>query len=160
MGSGKCSLPENAPAASVHWVKVKVDPETGEVTPLHYLAIQDVGFALNPMLIEGQIHGGVVQGLGWGMREGMEFDEQGVLLNPSFMDYALFRADEIPPIEIELIEAPSPYGPYGIRGVGEPPIVPGAAALASALQNTTGVRICELPISSESLWQAMTKNGF
>jgi CO/xanthine dehydrogenase Mo-binding subunit len=90
----------------------------------------------------------------------MEFDEQGVLLNPSFMDYALFRADEIPPIEIELIEAPSPYGPYGIRGVGEPPIVPGAAALASALQNTTGVRICELPISSESLWQAMTKNGF
>ena len=76
------------------------------------------------------------------------------------MDYSLFRADEIPPIEIELIEAPSPYGPYGIRGVGEPPIVPGAAALASALQNTTGVRICELPISSESLWQAMKKNDF
>ena len=157
MGSGNCSLPENAPAASVHWVKIRVDPETGEVVPLHYLAIQDVGFALNPMLIEGQIHGGVVQGLGWGMREGMEFDEQGLLLNPSFMDYALFRADEIPPVDIELIEKPSPHGPFGIRGVGEPPIVPGAAALASAIQNTGGIRFCELPVHSENIWQAMKK---
>ena len=157
MGIGNCSLPENAPAASVHWVKIRVDPETGEVVPLHYLAIQDVGFALNPMLIEGQIHGGVVQGLGWGMREGMEFDEQGLLLNPSFMDYALFRADEIPPVDIELIEEPSPHGPFGIRGVGEPPIVPGAAALASAIQNTVGIRFCGLPVRSENVWQAMKK---
>ena len=88
---------------------------------------------------------------------GYGVDEQGLLLNPSFMDYALFRADEIPPVDIELIEKPSPHGPFGIRGVGEPPIVPGAAVLASALQNTVGIRFCELPIHSENIWQAMKK---
>ena len=155
MGSGSCSLPDNAPAPSVHWVQVKVDPDTGQVTPLKYLAIQDVGFALNPMLVEGQIHGGVAQGLGWGLREGMEFDDQGLLLNPSFMDYALFRAYEVPPLEIILVQEPSTHGPYGIRGVGEPPIVPGAAALASAVEDAVGVRISELPIRPQTLWEAM-----
>ena len=139
----------------MHWVQVKVDPDTGQVTPLKYLAIQDVGFALNPMLVEGQIHGGVAQGLGWGLREGMEFDDQGLLLNPSFMDYALFRADEVPPLEIILVQEPSTHGPYGIRGVGEPPIVPGAAALASAVEDAVGVRISELPIRPQTLWEAM-----
>ncbi len=155
MGSGRSAVPENAPAASVHWVKVRVDPETGVVTPLKYLVVQDVGFALNPTLVKGQIQGGVAQGLGWGLREAMVFDQQGLLLNPGFLDYSIFRADEVPPLEIEMVEYPSPHGPYGIRGVGEPPIVPGAAAIANAVEDAVGVRITELPIRPESVWRAM-----
>ena len=149
------SLDNNAPAASVHAVKVKVDSETGVVTPLQYIAVQDVGFAINPMLIEGQMHGGVLQGLGWALWEEMPFDEQGQLLASNFIDYTIPRSKDGLNIECVIVENPSPEGHFGIRGVGEPPIVPGAAAVANAVKHATSIRITELPIKAQFLWTSM-----
>ena len=111
------------------------------------------------MIVEGQIHGGVTQGLGMGLREAMVFDEQGLLVNPSFMDYAILRASEIPKIDVELVEEPSPYGPFGIRGVGEPPITPCAAAISIAIHDAIGIRIEELPVRSEKIWELLKKTS-
>lgn len=158
VGKGQAAVKENAPGFVVHLAKVEVDPETGQVTPKQYVAIQDVGFALNPTLVEGQVHGGVIQGVGWGLHEAMVYDEYGQLLTATFMDYDLPRVDTVPEVETILVDNPSPYGPFGARGVGEPPIVAGAAAIANAIANATGVRMAELPIRSELLWRAMHAN--
>jgi len=155
IASASESLHNNAPAASVHAVRVKVDVETGVVTPLQYIAIQDVGFAINPMLIEGQMHGGVLQGLGWALWEEMPFDQHGQPLATNFMDYPIPRSQDGFHLECVLIENPSPEGPYGIRGVGEPPIVPGAAAVANAVSEATGIRCNTLPIRSQDLWSSI-----
>jgi CO/xanthine dehydrogenase Mo-binding subunit len=146
---------QNAPAVSVHVVKVRVDPETGQVQPLQYLLVQDVGFALNPLLVQGQMHGGMAQGLGIGLYEAMIYDEAGQLLTGSLMDYALPRSDTTPDLETVLVQNPSPYGPFGARGVGEPPIIGGAAAVANAVKAATGVRITSLPIRAETLWHEL-----
>jgi len=149
------SIQENAPAVAVHAVKVEVDRETGKVSPKNYIAVQDVGFAINPMLIEGQVQGGVLQGLGWGLWEEMPYDAQGQLLASNFLDYAMPRADDSVFVDAVLVENPSPLGPLGIRGVGEPPIVPGGAAVANAVREVTGVRFEQLPIKPQNLWKAM-----
>ena len=149
------SIEDNAPAVAVHAVKVAVDLETGKVSPKNYIAVQDVGFAINPMLVEGQIQGGVLQGLGWGLWEEMPYDAQGQLLASNFLDYAMPRADDSVFVDAVLVENPSPQGPLGIRGVGEPPIVPGGAAVANAVKEVTGVRFEQLPIRSQALWKAM-----
>ena len=138
-----------------HLVRVAVDPETGAVTLKRYVAIQDVGFALNPMLVEGQIHGGAVQGIGWGLHEGFVFDNEGQLLTASFMDYDLPRANVVPAIDTVLVENPAPSGPFGARGVGEPPILGGAAAIANAIRDAIGIRVTELPIRPQALWEAL-----
>jgi CO/xanthine dehydrogenase Mo-binding subunit len=135
-----------------------VDPETGHVTPTQCVVIQDVGFALNPLMVEGQIHGGAVQGLGWALQEAMIYDEEGQLLTGSFMDYAVPRFDNVPGVEAVLVTNPSPLGPFGARGVGEPPIIAGLAAMANAIRDAVGVRITELPLRSETVWQALQEN--
>ena len=155
VGEANTAVPENAPGFVLHLVKVAVDPDTGEVSPTQYVAIQDVGFALNPLMVEGQMQGGAVQGLGFGMFEAMVFDNDGQLLTGTFMDYNVPRIDSVPPIETVLVEHPSPYGPFGARGIGEPPITAGAAALANAVKQATGVRVTDLPIQPERLWHAM-----
>ncbi len=159
VADGTAALGENAPGFVVHLVKVKVDQDTGHVTPTQYVAVQDVGFALNPMLVEGQIQGGVVQGIGWGLHEAMVYDEYGQLLTATFMDYVIPTADMVPPIETVLIQNPSPHGPYGARGIGEPPITAGAAAIANAIKDATDARVTELPIRPEVLWRAMQQKG-
>lgn len=155
MGEGQAAPPDSAPGAVAHLVKVKVDRETGRVQPLHYVAIQDVGFALNPTMVEGQIQGGVGQGIGWGLYEAMRYDEQGQLLTASFLDYALPKADMLPTIEAILVENPSPLGSFGTRGVGEPPITAPLAALANAIRDAVGVRLTQLPMTSELVWQTI-----
>jgi CO/xanthine dehydrogenase Mo-binding subunit len=155
VGEASAAVPENAPGFVVHLVKVVVDPQTGEVKPTQYVAVQDVGFALNPLMVEGQMHGGAVQGIGFGLHEAMIYDDQGQLLSGSFMDYNVPRIDSVPDIETVLVEHPSPHGPFGARGIGEPPITAGAAALANAIKQATGVRMTTLPIRAEALWQAM-----
>ena len=159
IGEGHAAIEQNAPGFVVHLVKVAVDRETGVVTPTRYVAIQDVGFALNPLMVEGQIHGGTVQGIGWGLHEALVYDEYGQLLTASFMDYDLPKPDTVPPIEIILVQNPSPHGPFGARGIGEPPIIAGAAAIANAIRDATGVRIADLPIRPEVLWDALHRNG-
>ncbi|GAB4145193.1 MAG: xanthine dehydrogenase family protein molybdopterin-binding subunit [Candidatus Promineifilaceae bacterium] len=155
VGEGNAAVAQNAPGFAAHLVKVRVDAETGQVMPLQYIAFQDVGFALNPLLVEGQMHGGMAQGLSLGLYEAMVYNAEGQLLSGSLMDYALPRADMLPPLEAHLVQNPSPLGPFGARGVGEPPITAGAAALANAIKDATGVRLTRLPLTAESVWQAL-----
>jgi CO/xanthine dehydrogenase Mo-binding subunit len=155
IGEGTAAIEANAPGFVAHLVKVKVDPETGQVEPTQFVAVQDVGFALNPMLVEGQIHGGVVQGIGWGLHEQMVYDESGELLTSTFMDYDIPKATAVPEIEAVLVHNPSPIGPFGARGIGEPPITAPAAAIGNAIKDATGVRIKELPLRAETVWRAL-----
>jgi len=159
VGEGTSAVEENAPGFVVHLAKVAVDRDTGQVTPLHYVAIQDVGFALNPMMVIGQIHGGTVQGIGWGLHEAMVYDENGQLLTGSFMDYDIPKMDTVPMVETILVQNRSPYGPFGARGIGEPPIAAGPAALANAVRDAVGVRVTETPIRPEHLWRALNNGG-
>ena len=155
IGEGRAAVEQNAPGFVVHLAKVEVDTDTGHVEVKNYVAIQDVGFALNPMMVEGQIHGGVAQGIGWGLHEAMLYDVNGQLLTGTFMDYDLPKIEKIPNVEVILIENPSPLGPFGARGIGEPPIIAGAAAIGNAIRNATGARLCELPMRSEAVWRAL-----
>ncbi len=155
VGRGSSAQTEQAPGFAAMLVRVQVDPETGQITVREAVVAQDVGRAINPLLIEGQMHGGAAQGLGWGLWEALRYDGNGVALAASFVDYALPTAPEVPPIETRIVEVPSPHGPFGARGVGEPPVVPGAAAIANAIRDATGVRITELPITAERLWAAL-----
>ena len=134
-----------------HVVRVAVDRETGRVRPTDYLSVQDVGFAMNPLLVEGQLHGGAAQGLGIGLHEALRHDDAGQLLTGTLMDYGMPRATSVPPITTHLLQRPS-HGPYGALGVGEPPIVAGAAAAANAVTAATGAQPASLPLDPESVW--------
>lgn len=142
----------NAPAATVQLVKVNVDSDTGAVTPLNMVAVQDVGRAINPLMVEGQIHGGAIQGVGWAFHEAMIYDDDGQLLTSSFIDYDLPKAHHAPTLETVLLENASPSGPLGVRCVGEPPIIPGAAAAANAVRQACGARVTQLPMRPEVVW--------
>ncbi len=154
-GRGRSALSTTSPMYAAHVARVAVDPETGEVRVLDYLATQDVGFAINPAEVEGQIIGGVTQGLGWALYEGYAYDENGQLLTSTLMDYALPHSPEVPNITPVLVEIPSPLGPFGAKGVGEPPVVPVGAAIANAVFDAVGARVAELPITPERLFKAM-----
>lgn len=145
-GRGGSGITQSAPGFAAHLVEVSVDEETGVVTVHNYVAAQDVGFAINPATVEGQIHGGVLQGLGWALYEGIPYDEDGQPLAASLMEYTLPRARMSPPIEAILVQVPSESGPYGAKGVGEPPAIPGAAAVANAIKDAVGIRMTSLPI--------------
>lgn len=153
-GSGSFALKQGYPGATVHLARVRVDPETGEVRLLRYVAVQDVGRAINPAAVEGQIAGGAVQGIGWGLYEGMEYDEAGTLLNGTLLDYALPRAGGLPEIETVVLEHPALDNPFGLKGVGEPPIMLGAATLANAVADALGARVYELPLTPERILRA------
>ncbi|MBA2247178.1 MAG: xanthine dehydrogenase family protein molybdopterin-binding subunit, partial [Chloroflexia bacterium] len=113
---------------------------------LHYVAAQDVGFAINPASVEGQIHGGVAQGIGWALYEGIGYGDDGQPEASNLMDYALPRAHMVPPIDVILVEVAADAGPYGAKGVGEPPAIPGAATIANAIRDASGARVTSLPI--------------
>jgi CO/xanthine dehydrogenase Mo-binding subunit/Flp pilus assembly pilin Flp len=159
--SANTATTTQAPSLAAHLARVRVDPETGEVTVLRYIAVHDIGRALNPPAVRGQIQGGVTQGLGWALHEEMIFDEDGQLLTASLMDYALPKTNNIPPsgIETVLVEVPSPEGPFGARPIGEPPVIPVPGAIANAVRAATGVRVTEIPITAARLWaQLHTKS--
>ncbi len=139
------------PAFATHVVDVEVDPETGKVTILRYTAVQDAGQAIHPAYVEGQIQGGVVQGIGWALNEEYFYDAEGHLLNSSLLDYRMPTALDLPMIDTVIVEVANPGHPYGVRGVGEVPIVPPAAALANAIYRATGIRMAELPMSPAKL---------
>ncbi|MBC8161284.1 MAG: xanthine dehydrogenase family protein [Roseiflexaceae bacterium] len=157
VGEGRSALEKSAPGFVAHLVRVRVDAETGVVTPLRYVAVQDVGFALNPLLVDGQIQGGALQGLGWGMGEAMRYDERGQLLTASFMDYDIPKFETSPVIESVIVENRSALNQFGVRGVGEPPITAGAAAYANAIRDATGARLTELPIRAEDVWRMLDR---
>jgi CO/xanthine dehydrogenase Mo-binding subunit len=143
------------PAFATHVVDVAVDPETGKVDILRYTATQDVGKAVHPSYVEGQIQGAVAQGVGWALNEEYYYDEKGTLRNAGFLDYRIPTCLDLPLIETVLIEVPNPGHPIGIRGVGEVPIVPPPAAIANAIYRAVGVRMTELPMSPPKVAKAM-----
>ena len=134
---------------------VEVDPETGQVTILRYTAFQDVGRALNPVAVEGQIEGSVAQGLGWALTEGFDYAADGRLRNASLLDYRMPTALDLPQIDCVLIETPVPNVPYGVRGVAEMPIVPVAAVVGNAIRRATGVRMTQMPMTPERIVNAL-----
>jgi CO/xanthine dehydrogenase Mo-binding subunit len=146
------------PGFATHICDVEVDPETGKVQVLRYTAVQDVGRAIHPSYVEGQIQGGAAQGIGWALNEEFIYDSKGQLDNPTFLDYRMPVASDLPMIESIVIEVPNEKHPQGIRGAGEVPIVPPLAAVANAVRNATGLRMTELPISPPKLLAAMS-NG-
>ncbi|HLX57862.1 MAG TPA: molybdopterin cofactor-binding domain-containing protein, partial [Ktedonobacteraceae bacterium] len=155
LGRGRSANRVSSPMFAAHLAKVAVDPETGEVRVLDYIAAQDVGRAINPAEVEGQIHGGVVQGIGWALFEGMLYDENGQLLTSTLMDYALPHCEDVPTITSLLVEVPSELGPFGAKGVGEPPVVPVAAAIANAIRDAVGARLTEIPMTPERVFAAL-----
>ena len=138
-----------------HVCDVEVDTATGRVTVLRYTAFQDVGLALNPAAVEGQIEGSVVQGLGWALTEGFDYGPDGRLRNASLLDYRMPTALDVPEIECVIVETPVPNVPYGVRGVGEVPIVPPAACVANAIARATGVRLTRMPMTPERVLRAL-----
>jgi CO/xanthine dehydrogenase Mo-binding subunit len=116
---------------------------------------QDVGRALNPALVEGQLAGGTAQGLGWALHEALVHDEDGQLRTGSFIEYGPPSASSVPPIQTEIVEVPAPDGPFGAKGVGEPPVIAVAAAVANAIHAATGARVRELPMTAERVWRAL-----
>ena len=134
-------------AFATHVVDVEVDPDTGKVSILRYTATQDVGTAIHPSYVEGQIQGGAVQGIGWALNEEFVYNKDGNMVNASFLDYRMPTTLDLPMIDTVLVEVPNPGHPYGVRGVGEVPIVPPPAAIANAVYRATGKRMKSLPMS-------------
>lgn len=143
------------PGFATHIVDVEVDPDTGKVLILRYTAIQDVGKAIYPPYVESQIQGGTAQGIGWALNEEYLYDEQGRLLNASWLDYRMPVALDLPMIDTILVEVANPGHPYGVRGVGEVCIVPPPAAIANAIYRAIGARMTELPMSPARVVEAL-----
>jgi CO/xanthine dehydrogenase Mo-binding subunit len=144
-----------APGFATQFCDVEVDPETGKVTILRFVAAQDVGTAIHPSYVEGQIQGGVVQGIGWALHEEYIYDKQGRLDNAGFLDYRCPVASDLPMIEPILVEVPNPVHPYGAKGVGEVNICPPMAAIANAIDHAIGRRLTELPMSPPKVRAAL-----
>jgi CO/xanthine dehydrogenase Mo-binding subunit len=155
-GRGSSAIDRRAPGFAVHLAEVDVESETGIVRPVRQVVVQDVGRALNPAAIEGQITGAVAQGIGWGLLERMAYDEHGRLQSATLMDYGLPGIGHVPPVETVLVEVPSEAGPYGAKGVGEPPVVAAGAAVANAVASAIGARVTGLPITSAAVRAAAT----
>ncbi|HYJ69707.1 MAG TPA: aerobic carbon-monoxide dehydrogenase large subunit [Nocardioidaceae bacterium] len=140
-------------ANGMHAVIIETDPETAEIRILRYCVVHDCGPLINPRIVEGQIHGGVAQGVGGAMYERMAYDEHGQLLNASFMDFLMPYVTEVPPtIEIDHLETPSPLNPLGIKGLGEAGVIPATAVFASAIEDAEGITIRSMPISPSELF--------
>ena len=154
-GQGNAANVERAPGVTVHIVRVLVDEDTGQLEITGYAALHDVGKAINPAEVDGQIVGGISQGVGWAIYESLLYDDAGQPLTASYMDYALPKAGQVPVVDIEMHEYPSEHGPFGAKGIGEPPIIPGAAAIANAIHDATGVRLTRLPMTAERVWEAL-----
>jgi CO/xanthine dehydrogenase Mo-binding subunit len=143
------------PGFGAHICDVEVDKETGQVTIIRYTAVQDVGRAIHPSYVEGQIQGGAVQGIGWALNEEYIYDKDGKMDNPGFLDYRCPVASDLPMIEAVLVEVPNPRHPFGARGVGEVPIIPPMAAVGNAIRDAIGLRLHSLPMSPPKVRKAL-----
>jgi CO/xanthine dehydrogenase Mo-binding subunit len=156
-GGGKSSEATQGGAFGAHCVDVEVDPDTGKVQILRYTIAQDAGTAIHPSYVEGQMQGGVVQGIGWALNEEYWYDDQGAMRNATFLDYRIPTCYDVPMIDTIIVEVPDPQHPYGVRGVGEVPICPPPAAIANAIYQAVGVRLRHLPMSPPKVLEAILK---
>jgi CO/xanthine dehydrogenase Mo-binding subunit len=159
IGRASLNAPMAGPGFGAHICDLEVDRETGRSTVVRYTAFQDVGRAVHPSYVEGQMQGGAAQGIGWALNEEYVYDADGVLQNAGFLDYRMPVASDLPMIETVMIEVGNPLHPYGVRGVGEVPIVPPLAAVANAMRDATGVRFTELPLSPPRVLAALAPSG-
>src|SRR5499433_3130765 len=159
IGTSHPAFSVQAPAFCGQLARIEVDPDTGEVTLHNFVVVQDVGKAINPAQIEGQMQGGAVQSLGMALTEALMYDDKARLTNPSLLDYRKLTSADLPNIETIIVEKPAPHGPFGARGVGEPPIVPAPAAIANAIEDATGVRLTHLPLSPERIALAIASGS-
>ena len=158
--TGTVNAGGQAPGFSTQYCDVEVDPETGRVEILRFVAAQDAGRAIHPSYVEGQIQGGVVQGIGWALNEEYIYDEDGRMSNPGFLDYRVPVASDVPMIEPIVVEVPNPNHPFGVKGVGEVSICPPMAAVANAVADAIGRRLQELPMSPPKVLEALEhRNG-
>lgn len=159
MGRGSFSPITNAPPFEIHFAEVEVDTETGAVKVVKFVAAHDLGKAINPLICEGQVQGGVHMGIGYTLWEELQIDPKtGQYLNLNLTDYRVASALDMPPIEIILVESHEPTGPYGAKGLGEPAMVPTAPAIANAIYNAIGIRFHQLPITRQKVWEAIGKS--
>jgi CO/xanthine dehydrogenase Mo-binding subunit len=159
IGHGSAPQRQRAPGYAACLAEVTVDPRTGRTTVDRLVVAQDVGKAINPLAIEGQMHGGVTQSISMALWEELLYDEAGQVRNPSLLDYRMPTAGDVPLIETIIVEAPGGDGPYGAKLVGEPSMVPAVAAVANAVTAAIGVRICALPLTPERVWRALHDAG-
>lgn len=155
VASASVNPPAAGPAFGVHLCDLEVDPETGVTRLLRYTVVQDAGKAIHPTYVEGQYQGGAAQGIGWALNEEYLWDADGKVENAGFLDYRVPVASDLPMIDTVIIEVPNPLHPYGVRGVGETPIVPPLATVANAVRSATGVRFLELPMSPPRVLEAI-----
>jgi CO/xanthine dehydrogenase Mo-binding subunit len=150
-GHSEMNVTGAGPGFGLHIVDVEVDQETGRADIKRYTVVEDAGKAIHPLQVEGQYQGGAVQGIGWALNEEYYYGEDGRLQNPSFLDYRMPVASDVPMIGTEIVEVPNPRHPYGLRGVGEVPVVPTMAAIANAIGQCIGIRPSSLPMSPPKL---------
>ncbi len=148
-----CPIDQDEYATQI--AEVEVDDETGEVDVIRIVAAHDCGTAINPMLVEGQVQGGISMGIGFAMQEEMLFDENGLQINPNLTNYIMPTSLDMPEIEVDIVENYDPTGPFGAKGVGEPTSVPTAAAILNAIFDAVGVRIYSLPATAEKVLAAI-----
>ncbi|MFN3744791.1 MAG: xanthine dehydrogenase family protein molybdopterin-binding subunit [Hyphomicrobiaceae bacterium] len=159
VGYAAISAQGAAPSFGVHIADTEVDPGTGRITVTRYTTIQDAGRAIHPSYVEGQYQGGAAQGIGWALNEEYIYGPDGKLQNAGFLDYRIPVASDLPMIDTIIVEVPNPRHPYGVRGIGETPIVPPMAAIGAAVRRATGVRFFELPMSPPKVLKAMKAAG-
>jgi CO/xanthine dehydrogenase Mo-binding subunit len=155
VGRGELNAHGAAPSFGAHIADVEVDPETGRVWIVRYTVIQDAGKAIHPAYVEGQYQGGAAQGIGWALNEEYVYGADGRLQNAGFLDYRIPVASDLPMIDTIIVEVPNPRHPFGVRGVGETPIVPPMGAIANAIANATGLRFSALPMSPPVVLKAI-----
>lgn len=159
IGSATVNAPMAGPAFGAHICDLEVDEDTGVSRVVRYTVVQDVGKAVHPSYVEGQMQGGASQGIGWALNEEYVYDAEGHLQNPGFLDYRMPVASDLPMIDTVIIEVANPLHPYGVRGVGEVPIVPPLAAVANAMHDATRVRFTALPLSPPRVLAALKQRG-
>ena len=157
-GTGAINAQGAGPSFGTHIVDVEVDEDTGRVEVLRYTVVQDAGKAVHPSYVEGQMQGGAVQGIGWALNEEYIYDDDGKMQNAGFLDYRMPVCSDVPMIDTVIVEVPNPGHPYGVRGVGETPIIPPMAAITNAVKHAIGLRFFELPMSPPKILAAMEKN--
>ncbi|MGH7005700.1 MAG: xanthine dehydrogenase family protein molybdopterin-binding subunit, partial [Alphaproteobacteria bacterium] len=146
--------------AGTHICELEIDPETGISEIVNYAAVDDFGTIINPMVVEGQVHGGIVQGVGQALLEGCIYDEEGQLSSGSYMDYTMPRADNVPSFKIGTIQVPSPLNPLGVKGCGEAGAIAAPAAVMNAVHDalrSVGVAKVEMPATPHRIWSAIQK---
>jgi CO/xanthine dehydrogenase Mo-binding subunit len=157
--TGSVDLQSAGGAYGAHICDVEIDPETGKTDIVRYTAVQDVGTAIHPSYVEGQIQGGAVQGIGWALNEEYFMTSDGRMANSTFLDYRMPTALDLPQIETVLVEVPSPIHPFGVRGVGEVPICPPIAAVANAIHDALDIRLYETPMNPGRIMKALEAKG-